>query len=119
MVSGGAQDSQATVDALSSSHDKNHPLVETGVSTHKGKQRGQVTEEVVMTSGLQNGRRKASRVHRGVQEPGDIGTHHQLDLESLGHGDGIQQWVSGVATAAIGHGRQRKHSAMTKNSKCP
>lgn len=118
-VSGGAQDSQATVDALSSSHDKNHPLVETGVSTHKGKQRGQVTEEVVMTSGMQNGRRKASRVHRGVQEPGDIGTHHQLDLESLGYGDGIQQWVSGVATAAIGHGRQRKHSAMTKNSKCP
>lgn len=46
-VSGGAQDSQATVDALSSSHDKNHPLIETGVSTHKGKQRGQVTEEVV------------------------------------------------------------------------
>lgn len=58
-------------------------------------------------------------MHRGVQEPGDIGTHHQLDSESLGYGDGIQQWVSGVATAAIGHGHQRKHSAMMKNSKRP
>lgn len=89
------------------------------VSAHKGKQKGQVTEEARDDMELQKGRPKASCVRHGVHEPSDIGTHHQLDSESLGHGDIIPQWVSNGATAAIGHGRQRKHSAGTKNPKHP
>ena len=79
------------------------------VSAHKGKQKVQVTEEAMDDMELQKGRRKASCVRHEVHEPSDIGTHHQLDSESLGHGDRIPQWVSNGATAAIGHRRQRKH----------
>ena len=89
------------------------------VSAHKGKQKGQVTEEAMDDMELQKGRRKASCVRHGVHEPSDIGTHHQLDSESLGHGDRIPQWVSNGATAAIGHRHQRKHPVATKNPKHP
>lgn len=57
-MSVGRQDSQATVDALSSSHDKNHPLVETGVSTHRESRGGKSQKKWWMTSGLQKGKQK-------------------------------------------------------------
>lgn len=72
-----------------------------------------------MTLGLQKGRRNASCVHHGVHEANDIGTHHQLNSESVGHGDGTQQGVTDADTAVIGHGHQRKPSAAAKNPKHP
>ena len=118
-VCGEAQDSQATEDARSCSHNKNHPLAETGVSTQ-----GEAESASHRRSDGWHGaaERKAKSImcaSWGSRTPSDIGTHHQLDSESLGHGDRIPQWVSNGATAAIGHRRQRKHPVATKNPKHP
>lgn len=90
-VNVGDQDSHTTEDSHRPSHNENYQLIDPSVSTHKGKQGGHIAEEMIDDIGATKRETKCiGCMSHGVHEPDDIGTNHQLDTESLGHGNGIQ-----------------------------
>lgn len=46
-------------------------------------------------------------VHKGIQYPGSVGAHHQLDTDPMGHGNQVVQRLMDGHVAIVGHDGQK------------